>query len=249
MSQKLRSVNTKFWDDGFVVDLTPTEKLLFLYLITNPLTKLVGIYEISLKRIAFDTGLNQQQIEKGFERFEKVRKAFFVDGWIILPNWLKNQNLNSNMKIAVIKEFNELPKQLIVNLINNENKTVSNGYETISNALAMYRKVEDEDEVEIEDKYEDEKIFNFKKELLKLGVEKKIAEDWLTVRKNKKATNTETALNALILKFKESKLTPNECVKISVENSWAGFDIKWTKTNLHQPQKTETPTGQPLTKL
>jgi len=44
---KNRYINTKFWDDPFIAELSIKEKLLYLYLITNPLTNAAGIYEIS----------------------------------------------------------------------------------------------------------------------------------------------------------------------------------------------------------
>ena len=153
MSDKLRSVNTRFWDDTFISELNPSEKLLFLYLITNPLTNLLGIYEITIKRISFDTGLKTDIIRKGFERFEKVKKVFFVDGFIILPNFLKNQRLNANMKIAVSKEFNGLPNELKSNILGNGSEGLSNdseGFQMVRERLGKY-------EIEIESEIEDEK--------------------------------------------------------------------------------------------
>ena len=160
---KLRSVNTKFWDDTFIVDLDPKEKLLFLYLITNPLTNLLGIYEISIRKISFDTGLTQETVQKGLERFGTVRKAFFVENYIILPNWLKNQKLNANMRKAVEREFNELPNWLKENILANDSEGLGNGYETIRNGLGMIRQIEVEVEDEIEDEVEDESKGKIKK--------------------------------------------------------------------------------------
>lgn len=77
--------------------------------------------------------------------------------------------------------------------------------------------------------------FNFKKSLLFLGVSDKIASDWLIVRKNKKATNTETAFNTINEQIRLSGLTANECIKISSENSWSGFKAKWLE-NLNNSQ-------------
>jgi len=153
MADKLRSVNTRFWDDTFISELNPSEKLLFLYLITNPLTNLLGIYEITMKRISFDTGLKTDTIQKGFERFGRVKKVFFVDNFIILPNWLKNQRLNANMKIAVSKEFNSLPDVLKDNILGNGSEGLPNdseGFRMVRERLGKY-------EIEIESKIEDEK--------------------------------------------------------------------------------------------
>ena len=75
------------------------------------------------------------------------------------------------------------------------------------------------------------KRFNFKNELIALGVNESIASDWLKVRKNKKATNSKTAFEGLVTQFEKSGLSANECVRISTERSWAGFDINWVKDN------------------
>ena len=69
--------------------------------------------------------------------------------------------------------------------------------------------------------------YNFKQALLDLGIESKIINEWLLVRKNKKATNSETAFNSLLNQIELSGLSPNECIKISVENSWSGFKNEW----------------------
>lgn len=73
--------------------------------------------------------------------------------------------------------------------------------------------------------------FDFLKSLIELGVDKKIASDWMKVRKTKKATNTQTAFDKIKTHIEKSKLTPNECIRISVENSWSGFNAEWIKTD------------------
>jgi hypothetical protein len=75
------------------------------------------------------------------------------------------------------------------------------------------------------------KRFNFKNELIALGVNETIALDWLKVRNNKKATNSKTAFEGLITQIEKSGLSANECIKIATERSWAGFNAKWIKEN------------------
>lgn len=77
--------------------------------------------------------------------------------------------------------------------------------------------------------------YNFKKSLLDLGVSDNVAEDWLIVRKQKKAANTETAFNAIKKQIEISGLTANDCIKIAVEKSWQGFRSEWI-TNSNQNQ-------------
>lgn len=153
MKNKLRSVNTRFWDDPFIEELKPEDKLLFLYLLTNPQTTLLGIYEITMKRISYDTGLKYETIRKGFESFQKDKKAFFTDdNYIIMPNWLKNQNLNSNMKKAIVKEFTQLPKSVKDSILRNGFEGLGNdseGFRIILESLSKYE-IEIESEIEIE---------------------------------------------------------------------------------------------------
>lgn len=110
MSQhKLRSVNTHFWDDNYIITLDPIEKLLFLYLITNPLTTIAGIYEIALRRIAFDTGIEAEMVLKILKRFEEADKVTYREGWIFLHNFFKNQNLSDTAKKGALKVVNDCP--------------------------------------------------------------------------------------------------------------------------------------------
>lgn len=112
MKAKLRSVNTKFWEDPFIEGLKPDEKLVFLYLLTNPLANMLGIYEITAKRISYDTGINRERIAKILKAFEASDRVVQFDDYIILPNWLKNQSLNTNMQKGALNIYEELPNWL-----------------------------------------------------------------------------------------------------------------------------------------
>jgi len=164
----LRSVNTRFWEDPWVEELSPSEKLLFLYLLTCKYANLAGIFEITIRRISFETGLNNETIRNGLKRFAKDKKAFFVDeNYMFLPNWLKNQNLNSNMKKGVIAIFSELPKDVKINVLGNGYQTVLKDYQTLRNTLLKYEvEVEREVEEEREGNETDENKFSREREVL-----------------------------------------------------------------------------------
>lgn len=164
MSEKLRSVNTRFWEDPFIEDLSPSEKLLFLYLLTNPLTNLLGVYEITVKRMSYDTGLAKENIQKALEGFQRVRKVLVIDNYIILPNFLKNQSLNENMKVGVIKLFKVLPDTLREKILGNDYLTIQNDYQTLRNGLLKLngKGIEIEEEVEEESEVESSKLNDLK---------------------------------------------------------------------------------------
>lgn len=107
---KLRSVNTHFWSDNYIISLDPVEKLLFLYLLTNDATNMLGIYELNIKRISFDTGIDKDMVSRIFDRFHQANKASYVEGYVALHNFTKHQSYNDNMKKSAINSFNELPK-------------------------------------------------------------------------------------------------------------------------------------------
>jgi hypothetical protein len=99
---KLRSINTKFWDDSYVIRLTPNEKLLYLYFLTNALTNISGVYEISLERVSFDTGLKDSLLKPILDKFKEDKKITYRDSWLVIHNFIKNQSLNPKI-IAGIK--------------------------------------------------------------------------------------------------------------------------------------------------
>jgi len=109
---KLRSINTHFWIDSWVEDLDPIEKLLFLYLITNPYNNLSGVYELKTKRMAYETGIDKDTVEKILERFAENGKAYYFDGYVYLPNFQKHQRMNESMKRSADKYFDSLPKKV-----------------------------------------------------------------------------------------------------------------------------------------
>lgn len=151
----LRSVNTKFWEDSWIEELSPSEKLIFLYLITNSNANLAGIYEITIRRICFETGVDKQTVSKAFERFSKDKKAYFIENnYLFLPNWLKNQNLNDNMKKGVIRIINELPNSVKTKLLGKDYQSLLKDYQSLRNTLLKYEVLEGEIEEEITEEEE-----------------------------------------------------------------------------------------------
>lgn len=65
-----RIVDTSFWTDGKVDEFSPEDKYFMLYLLTNPFSKQLGIYEISIKQAAFQMGYSIDAFNVLLERFE-----------------------------------------------------------------------------------------------------------------------------------------------------------------------------------
>lgn len=92
---KQRYINTKMWEDSWFTSLDQIEQLVFIYFLTNPMTNLCGVYELSKGTIGRAVGLESLMLEEILRRFEESGKVFYRDGWVIIPNFLKHQNIKS----------------------------------------------------------------------------------------------------------------------------------------------------------
>ena len=70
-----RHVRTEFWRDAKVLEeMTPEDKLFFLYILTTGNTTQIGIYKIPKKQIAFELGYSVESINTLIDRFENHYK-------------------------------------------------------------------------------------------------------------------------------------------------------------------------------
>lgn len=64
---KFNSIHSKFWTDQAVEELSPKAKLVFLYLLTSPHRTPSGLYSMTQRRIARDTGLRMDGIKSALK--------------------------------------------------------------------------------------------------------------------------------------------------------------------------------------
>ena len=72
-----------------------------------------------------------------------------------------------------------------------------------------------------------DKKFSFRNSLLEFSSNKQLIDDWLLVRKNKNATNSQTAFNSFIEQVKISDISIDEILLHCVEKSWSGYKFEW----------------------
>lgn len=109
-----RYISTSFWDDEWVMSLDFTEKGLYLYLLTNSLTNIAGVYKLPIKRMVFDTGLDEKQVEKIMQKFEDDGKAYRHGEYIVLPAWPHHQKCaNANIQKGISRILKDLDYELI----------------------------------------------------------------------------------------------------------------------------------------
>mgnify|MGYP005960166149 FL=1 len=114
-----RHIHINYWQDGFVLDLTPEEKYFYIYLMTNSKTSQCGIYELHRRIIETETGYNRETVEKLLNRFGEYEKIVYCEETqeIFLKNWIKhNKVVSPKVKKCIEKELSNIKSKELINL-------------------------------------------------------------------------------------------------------------------------------------
>jgi hypothetical protein len=229
-----RSVSTKVWMDSWFESLKPDEKLLWLYFITCPTSNMLGIFEVSIKRMSNDTGISQDRILTILKGFERVRKGYYWFENVFLPNWMKHQSMNTNMTISAKNHFDELSNLLKTKLKENgfeSFESLSNGYQTLSK---IEKEIEDEKEIENKPIWA-ENFKNFNSNIIYPFEMTEFAQAWdlwIAYRnerkiKGYKPIGEQAALQELSEFSKSNINTALAIIKQSIAKNWQGlFELK-----------------------
>lgn len=96
-----RRKDTAFWNHPFVQGLPPLAKLLLDYLWTGPDCNQAGLYYLTTKTIAFDTGIDEKEIPELMKLLEKKVKWWPEINLIWPKTFLKRQSRSPKFLIAV----------------------------------------------------------------------------------------------------------------------------------------------------
>ena len=83
--------------------------------------------------------------------------------------------------------------------------------------------------------------FNFRKAMLLEGFTPELVDEWLKIRKAKKAINTERAFKTFIEQVRKTNQDINTVLSIIVQKQWKGFEADWlhsAQAPLQSPQQT-----------
>ncbi|QGH35164.1 DnaD domain protein [Gracilibacillus salitolerans] len=111
---KFRQVHVSFWNDPKVMEeMTPEDKYFYLYLLTNPNTKQIGVYQITKKQMAFDLGYSVESINSLLDRFinnHQIIKYNDDTREICILNWAKYNLIKAGkpMLDLIRKELKEV---------------------------------------------------------------------------------------------------------------------------------------------
>lgn len=134
---EFRTVHSKMWRDSWFTELDIDGKLLWVYLITNQAASLTGIYHLSVKFAAFETGLSQERINTLLAQFVLSGKIEYENEivWVRRMRRYQAQNESSpKIKPRIIKDLEEIPdckiKRMYIEAYHTD--MVSNSDDTLS---------------------------------------------------------------------------------------------------------------------
>ncbi len=132
-----RQVQCKFWIDPGLEKFSPEDRYFYIMIMTNPMTKQCGIYEITPKQMADFLGYQQQATNPILDRFVNVYKKIAYNhetNEIAILNWTK-YNFSKSPKVAkcIIKELKEVKDRAMIPLLYNSKEyltlLIKHGYD------------------------------------------------------------------------------------------------------------------------
>ena len=70
-------------------------------------------------------------------------------------------------------------------------------------------------------------VFNFRKSLIDYGFDEVLVDEWMAIRKTKKAVNSEFSYNSFISQIEMAGAEKNEILRTIAEKQWVGFNHAW----------------------
>lgn len=123
-----RVVDTEFWNDSKVSDLFSAEdKYFMLYLLTNPHTTQLGIYELSVSKAANELGYSKDVVKVLLERFQnkyELIKYNEITSEVAIKNFLRHSIVKGGKPVmdCLLKEEKKIKdKELLTYIFNNLN--------------------------------------------------------------------------------------------------------------------------------
>jgi hypothetical protein len=94
-----RTIYTRIWTDAWFSELEQDEKLLFVYLFSNPNASVCGMYEMPKRNISIDTGISIGRVTTILDKFANSGKVYYENGIVWVVNLKKYNDSGNSVKI------------------------------------------------------------------------------------------------------------------------------------------------------
>ncbi len=106
-------VESRFWQDEKMRNVSDDARYLMLYLLTSPHRNILGLYFLPFPYACFDLGWDEKRFKKALEELLKIGSIAYdtISHVVHVKNYLKHNPLeNPNQVKNAIEKLNELPK-------------------------------------------------------------------------------------------------------------------------------------------
>lgn len=116
MMEVFTRIERSYWQDEFILELTPEQKFFYLYLMSNSRVNTLGAYVFPLTMSTMELGYNRETVLKLLEHFAQVGKIIWDETTkeVFLLNWPKrNWNKRTATLRALKKDFGALKSPVL----------------------------------------------------------------------------------------------------------------------------------------
>ena len=94
MMEVFTKVERGYWQDEFILELSPEQKFFYLYLMTNNKVNTLGAYVFPLTMSTVELGYNKETVLKLLDHFAQAGKIIWDESTkeVFLLNWPKRNS-------------------------------------------------------------------------------------------------------------------------------------------------------------
>ena len=101
-----RMIDTNIWEDATVEELPTMAKLLWVYVLTSPRGNLAGCFELTMRRVSIDTGMDAGQARDAMRELCDAGLVSYSEATseVLVRNWFKHNWSNSPKLLKPLAE-------------------------------------------------------------------------------------------------------------------------------------------------
>ena len=138
-----RVVDTSFWTDGKIEYFSPEDKYFMLYLLSNPFTTQLGIYEFKIRQAAFYLGYSEDTVKVLLDRFQNKYKVILYSqdtNEVALLNFLRHSIVKGGAPVRdlLVKEIKQVKNKDLISMVFAHIKRYDNLNATVNHIISEY---------------------------------------------------------------------------------------------------------------
>lgn len=158
-----RTIRRTFWTDPYIESMPPARKLLYIYLFTSPHTNNLGVLNTTTRRIAFETGMTEDEVKEHLNVLEQQDAKITIDDVgggscggggggglsILVVNFIKHQCTTSPKLVMSLRAlFRSVESEKIKAVLIAKNPHLLDGMDTVSGTLSIRSGEIDQDQIQ-----------------------------------------------------------------------------------------------------